>query len=382
MDKLTPKQLAEKVAEAWNRLDATLLKPLFAPNFIYLSLGVSNPITSADEYVAYLQGKFNTFKRNNTPYNADIFDINKTDAYGVVLHTPEYEDNPPMFVIECLDGQISRMIMRTMRIYSVNDMNNPETLYYLLEKQCRAIHRWVEYEVQRLGFPLSELEWYQPWPILNAPSTQHLCFRLGNNVYSLKLYIYGQCFTDEADKCGMLGNIEAAAQTKMCENNDMITCDVYIDVNSMAIPTIYYADSDQQVELSMGEEGEVGMSMWEINAAAINMVLDVLRNHGAQNIEYTNVLGLQPQIFYIKDGKKYYVYIEAHPDQIPGSPINIDLVEGQPKEIVGQFVNIALHSDSLLIPRRGQLLISSGDIEVLPIEEAMEKYRTARLGFI
>lgn len=63
MDK--EKEFLEKLAEAYQTYDASVVEDYLAEDMHYASMWVFHEMTSKEEYINYLKGKLETMKRTN-----------------------------------------------------------------------------------------------------------------------------------------------------------------------------------------------------------------------------------------------------------------------------------------------------------------------------
>lgn len=63
-EKLIPYEVAELVKKAYENLDASILEPYLHSEVTYQSFAVFNEITSREEYLEYVNGKFKTWKNS------------------------------------------------------------------------------------------------------------------------------------------------------------------------------------------------------------------------------------------------------------------------------------------------------------------------------
>ena len=74
-------------AEAWNKLDTSIVMPFLKKDFHYSSFWVFAEIESKDEYLTNLNGKFNVIKKTSAKVVADIIleqKLIKLEQSGVV----------------------------------------------------------------------------------------------------------------------------------------------------------------------------------------------------------------------------------------------------------------------------------------------------------
>lgn len=381
------KNLIEEVCKTWDNFEASGLKPYLADDFEYYSVAVSQPIKGADQYLSYLTGKFETFKRCGISYRAEAL---KTfdNSFLILLKDNKEEQNPPVLQVSTNEDKIQQIVMRPLRLFTLQDLNDRQKFNQIILKACNTIHEWVNDKRKALNLEVQDLEWYQAWPYFDAPSFQHMCFRLGNNVYSLFIKLYGQFHTSEDGQMVELGNVSQNNQLRECQQNNLIACDMLLDINCLAEPTLCYAGEDRMIELNGGNlKDSLKMSPWEINAKGLNILLDYLHKVKPEHISYTNVLSFKPQLFYWKDEIKKFIYFDAHPAGIKVEPINIDQVKLQTDDnIKGEFANIGMADlrgnngdfQDVFLYRRGDII--SNFKGLIPIEEAEKEFGTVNKG--
>lgn len=372
---------ASLVVKAWGELDAETLRPILSEDFTYTSVAVSEPMHGADNYMHYLAGKFETYRNMGITYNPVVADGPDSNSKIVILNgnTETAEEDAPILIVNFSNSKIASMLMRPRVMFSMQHLNDTVKANQIMDKACNAIHNWVEGEVLRLGFDSDDFGWIQYNPILDAPAFQHMCFRLGKSVFSLVIYLQGQFHSEESDLVVMMPNVMTENQLRECKDNDLMACSIFLDINSLAIPTLCFTDKDELVDLAKTALSGSGiMSKWEINASAINQVLNYILKSGVDQLSYTNVLTFYPQIYYYKEGQKYFAYVEGHPIGIGASPIELNLVENASQGgCIGKFADVGMSFikgnngdfNDKVLPRCNSIV--SNFKELIPIEEAI-----------
>lgn len=385
-NKFTTDELALLVAEAWRDGNAEILRPVLSENLTYASVAVSRPMCGAETYLNYLVGKFKTFRSSGITYNPEVIDGETPDSKIVILN--DNSSNPPVLICHFNGNKIDEILMRPATMFKMMDLNDPDKADVIVDKACTAIHNWVESEVRRLGFGKDEFSWIQKYPIFDAPAFQHICFRLGKSVFSLIVNLCGQWHTDESGLMATLPNVQLENQLRECSGNDLIACNIYIDINALSTPTLCHSNSECMVDLEENaKKGSGIMSEWEINAMAINIVLNHITKDALEYLSYTNVLTFIPQIHYIKNGQRYFVYVDGHPGGINVRPLNIDQIENASMNgSIGEFADVGMcilkggngeFKDAILYRSNS---VCSNLRELMPIEEAMSLYGTCNGG--
>lgn len=379
-------ELVNLIVTAWKDGNAEILRPVLSEDFMYTSVAVSKPMSGAETYLNYLAGKFQTFRNNSVSFDPEIIDEETPDSKIIILN--DNSSNPPVLLCHFNDKKIDAIMMRPATMLKMQDLNDPDKFDVIVNKACSAIHGWVESEVKRLGYGEYDFTWIQKYPIFDAPAFQHICFRLGKSVFSVVINLYGQFHTDESGAMAILPNVQLENQSRECSNNDLIACNIYLDINALATPTLCYSGEDRMVDMKGdAEKGSGIMSEWEINAMAINIVLDQITKDALDYLSYTNVLTFFPQIFYKKNGQKYFVYVDGHPAGIDVRQLNIDQIENVSKNgWIGKFADVGM---SILEGNNGEfkdtILFRTNSIcsnfrELKSIEDAISLYGTCNGG--
>ena len=71
-------------AEAWNKLDTSIVMPFLKKDFHYSSFWVFAEIESKDEYLTNLNGKFNVIKKTSAKVVADIIQLEQSGVVCVL----------------------------------------------------------------------------------------------------------------------------------------------------------------------------------------------------------------------------------------------------------------------------------------------------------
>ena len=175
----------------------------------------------------------------------------------------------------------------------------------------------IQAHINEKGIKHPEFAWIQTH--LVRPSFQHLCFRYGTRIYSILIAIHGIVEKEENDNNNVIVH-------KRDYDNLLDECHKY-NLTPCIVP-ITYAHSAPMLDGSHlmngvtnepillktdNDKKNVPMSKWEINNMAINIVIQYLAKQGYDNITYCDVVGIDPQIWFEKDGKKSYVIVRGIP---------------------------------------------------------------------
>ena len=109
--KLSDKELVLIVAETWNRLNADLLKPYLDKDFHYKSDPVFAEISSREEYLLYLRGKFRVVRKTKNNARKIALAKNEDGTLGGIFIKIEYMGVPAFISVKCDKGRIIEMGM-------------------------------------------------------------------------------------------------------------------------------------------------------------------------------------------------------------------------------------------------------------------------------
>ena len=70
--RLTPREMAQIIADAWKNLDISALREILAEDYEYTSQWVFDTMHGAETYLDYLSHKFEAMKRGGRPTVADV----------------------------------------------------------------------------------------------------------------------------------------------------------------------------------------------------------------------------------------------------------------------------------------------------------------------
>ena len=107
---LSQKQLIEKIALCWQRLDADIIEPFLDKDFHYTSDAVFYEMSSRFEYINYLRAKFERLKDGSNPIGVQIGRMDGTNDFALLLHQGAYNQSL-LITIKVNDGRITHMRM-------------------------------------------------------------------------------------------------------------------------------------------------------------------------------------------------------------------------------------------------------------------------------
>lgn len=187
-----------------------------------------------------------------------------------------------------------------------------EFLHIALQIAGRAIQTHIEEE----GIKSPAFSWIQTR--LVRPSFQHLCFRCGTRIYSILIAIHGLVAKEEKDGDIIVYKRDYDNLLNECHKHNLTPCIIPISYTH-SIPMlggshlINGVTSEPILLRTENDNKNIPMSKWEINNMAINRVIQYLAKQGYANITYCDVVGIEPQIWFEKDGSKSYVIVRGIP---------------------------------------------------------------------
>lgn len=311
------KSMVDIIVETWNRLDADIIAPYLSDEFQYNSVWVSKTIKSKEEYLHYLRGKFNTIRKSGNIPKAEVVE----------------EGGKPLPLIrqrgigvECVldfkeeDQKITKMLMRPfakITVVSEKEWGAYAQAYNdFLPTALNIAGMSIQEFISKKGWQLPDFSWIQTR--LVHPSFQHLCFRLGNQLYSILLAVHGFSSRGADDNNIVVFEKDYNNLLRECEKNNLIPCIIPIASH----PQIPLLDNACLIDARSGDiiqipdtplKGDVSMSDWEINNMGIQIVVNYLEEQQIKIHSYCDVIGIEPQIWFEKDGKLSYVIVRSIP---------------------------------------------------------------------
>lgn len=337
---LSDNNLVYQVGEAWRTLNTDVLAPYLDKDLHYSSDFVFTEISSREEYLEYLTGKFNALSeeyRNNIKVNYGINgeeNINKID--GVFIKIGE-EDSVAFLEVACENGRIIKMVMHESEIdpFSTESYVMPsgkdkallqkEPLYingrFSFEKYDDDFHELnkIAYDSLNLFFDSLGIEyghgwsWMQTYP--QPMSFQHLCISYKSYVLCIIIGLYrvkdgqGELLVDDQFNERLLSE---------CEKYNLTPCIFLIDCAdgcpcSNELNLIDARTHEKLVLEELKEDNEGVMSAWEINNLGVRYACEYLRKQGITKISYCDVIGIHPQIWFERDGERCYALVRSIP---------------------------------------------------------------------
>lgn len=312
------KSLTDILVDTWNELNVELLSPYLADDFQYNSVWVNTTMKGKDQYLDYLRKKFETIKKSGDTLVADII-----EEKGIIRARLRQRWNGVETILDMTekDGKITHLIMRPIAEISIMDReewNSYAKAYYAVLPKCLQVGgKSIQDYVSSKGYGHPDFAWIQT-SLIN-PSFQHLCFRYLSDVYSIIIAVHGFFRKDGKDDDRIIVcKQDYENLINESKKYNLIPCFLPIAARPQ-MPLIdgihlIHAISGEFITLENSIKQElVPMSDWEINNMGIQTVLDYLSKNNHKINAYTDVVGIEPQIWFEKDGKTSYVIVRAIP---------------------------------------------------------------------
>jgi hypothetical protein len=372
------KEVGKIIAEAWNTLNADKLTELLTEDFVYGTMGVGKTMNGKAAYTEYITEKFHFLKAKGCKVHAQYIE----DKRPQILITSDNENGIMEFEVE--NGLIKSMFSHPQHVLFFNDLQDESIYSEVLQNVTTKIRGDIEQMAQTLGYTngLNSLTWLQS-SILNAPAFQHLCFRLGDKVYSVIICLKGSFYTPDSENIYLIKSrgVTRESQISECEKYDFIPLFAVMDINCTA--QTYFLDSRTGDLFELPQAGEFQykeMSSWEIYALGLDYIMSKIEERGCKIDSYTNVPGITPSVFFCDGDKNCCVYLVAHPVGVPIKPLQRIIDD---PNVTWYFANVGMcvirgndgdFNDTSIA--RGAA-VSMGTIEFIPLEEAYKKYGRA-----
>ena len=379
--------VTDRLSMTWEKLDVSYINDILSDDFVYRSMGVVDKLDRS-AYLDYLPKKFETFKKYSISYKAEPCTLDGQES----IRLTDKAHGQESYLVYKHDGtKITSLLMRPKVVFTLKDLENRDKGIEIINQTIvPAIVRYIEGLIPSLGINKNNLEWLQTYPFFNAPTFQHMCFRLRSSVMSIRLEI---CDID--GNAVNLPNAKIENQIKICKANNLIPCTLIIDVNGLFDPTIVLSDfltgqgDVKDVDLKeIANNGTGLMGNWEISHYGIMGVIDYLEKNSCQIISYTDDPTAFPQISFLKDDKPCYVNVYSHPsgvdqhEPLDASKINVLNQQGWQGYYANVYVTYLLGNNGsfkdIEICRNGSTVYSIEDKDtyplLMPIEVAIDKY--------
>lgn len=306
----------EDLVETWKLLDACIVEKHLSPHLQYNSAWVPDTIIGKKEYLDYLNGKFQTLIENG---NIPIVETIEEDGRSCIGLTQKENNISSVLDFEVQNGMIVKLLMRPpLRILSADDDWSlfAARFYHFLPRAIQIAGQSINEVMKKRGVPEREFTWIQT--NYCHPTFQHLCFRLGNDVYSVIIGLHG--FSDKNDNPIdeiVIPNSLRELQIRECSKNNLIPCIFPIcaipQIPLLGSPYLIHTETHRKIELNeTTTDKKVPMSEWEIHDMGISAVIQYLQKEGFEVDGHCNLLEADPQItFTDKNGKSSFVIVNT-----------------------------------------------------------------------
>lgn len=311
------KSLAGAITVAWNNMDAELLAPYLADNMQYNSVWVSSTMNSKADYLYYLRRKFETIK-----ISKDVPIVDVVSEYGMDIPSLSQKGTGANSVIdfEENDGKITKMLMRpSIKIAKVDDNEwgtYAKAYQEFLPTAMQIAGQVIQESINERGFKFPDFTWIKT-DLMAYPSFHHISFRYGAQVYVILIAIHGfQTPDGQDDDRIIVSKRDYDNLISESEKHNLVPCIIPIAARPQ-LPmnrNIHLINAVSEEPIILGEPCYgVAMSEWEIYNMGISQVVDYLRKQGYKIHKYCDVVGIEPQIWFEKDGKTSYVIVRSIP---------------------------------------------------------------------
>lgn len=313
-NELTPIELAQRYAETWTHLDASIVRPYLDKDFHYKSDWVFDELPSRYEYLNYFRPKLRTIRRTGSGPTVKVGINQKTGGVGLVMRQG---DNDAILMLTTANGRITSARMvdfssdyvvseSTFPFQKPQDFGWEKAYENKLPTGLRAAGWFIQEYFRKKGIEFPEFRWIQSE--LCRPAFQHLAFAYKGNIYSVLFEFVN------AD-CNFILERDIRNQLRECEQNDLIACTIPMDYETYEplIPGNHLISTDTREPIELKERiGNIVMSAWEINNFGISMVKNQLRKENKKILSFCDVLTVEPHIWFEDEyGKKCYVIVNT-----------------------------------------------------------------------
>lgn len=337
---LSDNNIVHQVGEAWRTLDTDVLAPYLDKDLHYSSDFVFTEISSREEYLEYLTGKFDALREEYSNNIKVKYGINSKDntnkLNGVYIKIGE-EESVAYLEVACENGRIIQMIMHESKIdpFSTESYVMPsgkdkaylerEPLYidakFSFEKyddDFQELNK-IAYDSLNQYFDSLGIEYGHDWSWMQTypqpMSFQHLCISYKSYVLCIIIGLHrikngqGEMLVDDQFNERLLSE---------CEKYNLTPCIFLIDCAdgspcSNKLNLIDARTHEKIVLEELKEDNRGGMSAWEINNLGVRYACDYLRKQGITIISYCDVIGIYPQIWFERDGERCYAFVRSIP---------------------------------------------------------------------
>lgn len=236
------KQLVEKVALCWKKLDAKIIEPYLDSAFHYTSDAVFYEMSSRREYMAYLCSKFDRLRDRSNPIGIKIVKMGKSNDYAILLHQAAYNQTLQL-TVQVNEGRIICMRMsemrEVMRPLDLSIHQTPEEEQKAKEKLIEELVKSSPFGVMRKttfkdikiiknaiieyfekNYPYTEIVW-------NAVDSEtcNISFSVNDITYNALVEIWGTSSMNSR----YVTEQEYNSLISFCESNDSVPCLIAVE---------------------------------------------------------------------------------------------------------------------------------------------------------
>ena len=309
-----------------------------------------------------MRKKFETIKKSGDCPSVDVIDENGF-SFPHLKQIGTGADS--ILAYWQVKGKIDRMFMRpTIKLNIVPQEKwgdfakaYQDNLYLSYQTAGASIQEYVSEK----GLELPEFSWLQT--NLISPAFQHLCFRYQSYVFSVIIGLHGFETKDGKQIDGIIVSEQDYNNLiRESSNNNLIPCICPIAARPQLPlinkPCLIHAITKDNITLdNLLPQELVPMSKWEINSMGVNMVIQYIEKENGKINSYCDVVGVEPQIWFEKNGRTSYVIVRSNP---PGKRkekfyINHNLLL-RLSEFDGYFADVLFTSSAILFDENGKLV--------------------------
>lgn len=383
---LSPYDVAELIKSSYEKLDPYIMEPFLDCDFHYQSFAVFSEITSREEFMSYISGKFRIWKDDGTYPKVTISKDESVGSYVLQLNNMITEGSIPALSVSINNkGRILSFYM------SAIPLPIDELLPYLKEVvgefDNERLFKASTQSINSIGrnFDSGDADFVWLQHLALRPCCQHMSFIYKSLAVSVYIApVYGDTI--------YVSRNEMAFYEQFRTDNHLTTVLLPVSLETlepMQDGLLLNPETLQPVNLdALNAENQVfTMSSWEVTAMAVIDTCNDLFEKGYQFVHTTNAPGVYPQVVAHKpDGSTCYLIINA---EATGNKDNEKTIDIQLNETYmdneGFFINRVysnkwntLDFDELELLRQGGHY--SNEIEMIPVSEVESLYPNIHLN--
>lgn len=183
------------------------------------------------------------------------------------------------------------------------------------------LKEWLYQKCAQYSF---DFEWVGISPQINMSGAcfQHICFRIGNCVYSCRIYLYESSIVDSQELAELIPTPLLCAEEEsisICNNNNLIPCDLILDVKHIKEPLFIHKGLNLDI-FSMAKDNDMPteVSEYELNATALKILMKTIEDNGMMIQSFTDMPNLKPSIYCLYNNRKYAIILQPYVgDKVP-----------------------------------------------------------------